>query len=438
MKDRIGGTPENKTSVYYVTGGKKLRGEISPGGSKNAAFPILAASILLSEPIKLHNIPDIADIRCFVEILDSLGATTKYTGENSLEIDPRPINQVEVPARLGSKIRGSYYFLGSLLSRFGRANIPPPGGCKVGERPMDQHFVALSQIGFEFQEKDGGANGQKKANWNERRGTVNLPFPSRGATINTLLGASLSDGLEMEIVNYNQSPETQSLIDFLQKAGAKIIVSDGRLQIFGRSDLKLSEFTIIPDKIEAATLITAGLITRGEVTVQNIIVDHLEPFLDRITHAGFNCQILENSVKVSYRDKADLRAIDAIPGLEATDLDADFEPILASLLCTIPGDSIIEDAINPGRHAQFIPQLNKLGASIDQVSGTRAIVHGGTIFNSSEVVCNEIRGGAALLLATLSAQGNSIISNINQIERGYENLDKKLTRLGANITKVSK
>lgn len=180
---------EKETSTYLVVGGRELSGVVHPGGSKNAAFPILAASILLSEPIRLNNVPHIEDIKCFIEILDSLGANTKRVGENSLEVDPRPITEVNVPHDLGSRIRGSYYFLGALLSRFGKASIPPPGGCKVGDRPMDQHFVALEQIGYQFKIEHIGTVGQRMDGWQKKQASISLPFPSRGATINTLLAS---------------------------------------------------------------------------------------------------------------------------------------------------------------------------------------------------------------------------------------------------------
>ncbi len=438
MKERFIDKNGKEFNSYQIVGGNELSGIVSPGGSKNATFPILAASILLDEPIKLNNVPKIEDVGCFIEILDSLGATITYEEGNSLEIDPRSISETNVPSHLGSKIRGSYYLLGALLSRFGKASIPPPGGCSVGERPMDQHFIALEKMGYEFQVGETSALGQKRADWDEKQIIIKLPFPSRGATINTLLASSLSVGCRTKLINYNQSPETQSLIYFLQKAGVKIEILDDRLHILGTSRASLTDFTIIPDKIEAVTLLTAGLITKGDITVKNVIINHLRPFLDKLEQIGFKCVMGEHSVRVNSVDSDNLQPTDVISGLGPTDIDADFEPILASLLCTINGDSIIEDQMNPGRHSQFIPQLNKLGAHIDQISETRALIHGGTVFHSGEARCNEIRGGAALLLATLSAKGESVISNVSQIERGYEKLDQKLVKLGANITKFGK
>lgn len=428
---------EREPSAIRISGGKELSGTVSPGGSKNASFPILAGAVLLSEPVVINNVPKIDDTHCFIEILDSIGAQVEYVGDNSIVIDPRSVSKTDIPVELGNKIRGSYYFLGALLSRFGEASIPQPGGCNIGERPMDQHFVALGQLGYEFQMGELSTSGQRRRDFEARQSTIVLPFPSRGATINTLLASSLLDGNVTELVNYNKSPEALSLVGFLQSAGVNIRMFDDRLYIEGKSRLALDEFSVIRDKIEVATLLTAGIMTKGEITVENVNISDVRPFLCKLDQIGIPYEIDGNSVSVRPVQTGSLKPTDVISGLKPTDIDADFEPILASLLCTVQGDSHINDEINPGRHSKFISQLNDLGASIEQTSETHAIIHGGTTFRNGAGVCNDIRGGVSLLLAMLSAEGDSTLSNLRQIQRGYENLDGKLLRLGAEITQIN-
>jgi len=420
---------------FVIEGGKPLKGIISAGGSKNAAFPILAAAILLDEPIQINNVPRINDVDCFIEILIEIGAKVDRNGENSIRIDPRTIHSKTVPTELGNKIRGSYYFLGALLSKFGNATIPQPGGCSIGERPMEQHFIALDKLGYTFEEGEESTTGVRR-NLLEKLTSIVLPFPSRGTTINILLAASLLEGHTTEIVNYNKSPETLSLIDFLSKSGALINQYGDRIFITGRNRLSLEEFEIIPDKIEVATLLTAGLITKGSVTVDNVHLADVQPFLNKLTEIGFGYEVDGQKVTVKYREDLILKPVDVISGLNPEDIDADFEPILAALLCTVKGESKIQDDINPARHSKFIPYLNSLGANIIEISDVLATVNGGIEFKPGVGMAHDIRGGISQMLAMLATNGTSYLSNILQIERGYENIETKIKKLGGNITKT--
>lgn len=421
--------------TFEIEGGKRLEGTISAGGSKNAAFPVLAGAVLLDEPIQINNVPRINDVECFIEILGEIGAQVERVGENSVKIDPRTIHTSKVPTELGNKIRGSYYFLGALLSKFDNATIPQPGGCSIGERPMEQHFIALEQLGFKFEDNGESTTGIKTTSTNEYS-SITLPFPSRGTTINILLAASLQDGHTTEIINYNKSPETLNLVDFLVKSGASIDEYNDRIFITGRDRLVLDEFEVIPDKIEVATLLTAGLITKGSVTVDNVHVPHVQIFLDKLNAIGFGYEVEDKKVTVRYKEGLALKPVDVISGLNLNDIDADFEPILAALLCTVQGDSKIQDDINPARHSKYVPYLNSLGANITEDSQIRATIHGGTSFKPGIGVAQDIRGGVSQMLAMLSTGGASYLSSISQIQRGYENIDKKINKLGGKISRI--
>jgi len=417
---------------YYfeINGGKKLSGIIKAGGSKNASFPVLAVTILLSNKVAIDNLPNIEDVKCFLKILKKLGADVKYINSNKVIIDSSNIFNSDVPYILGSKIRGSYYLLGVLISKFGKAKIPYPGGCNIGNRPMDLHIKSLEKLGVKFNINDKTISGLL-INTGKKKAEIKLPFPSRGATINIILASVLREGKIVKIINANYSPETNCLINFLVEAGANIKRQGDNIVIRGVGRLKIDKFSIIPDKVEVATLLCAGLITGGKVTVKDVNIDELKPFLSKLSEIGIKVNIKNKSVTTILSN--DLKSVKVVSGLKSPRIDADFEPILTSLLCTIKGKSVIEDKINPERHSKFIPQLNKMGARIKMVNDTKAIIDGGIKFKPADVTSNDIRGGASLILAALAAEGKSKIRNVFQIDRGYENIEKKLQSLNANI-----
>lgn len=424
------------SEYFEILGGKSLQGDVYTSGSKNAAFPVLAATLLLSSPVTLNNVPDIEDIRLFINILKELGVKVEYMG-GSIYIDTRSVSRFEVTRIYGSKIRASYYFLGALLARLNRAIVPYPGGCNVGNRPMDLHISLLESLGVKFTSSVDGWEGE----WRDKPGrsvVVKLPFPSRGATVNLVLATVTLVGTSIRIVNANLSPETRCLISFLNCAGAHIEQNESILQITGVARLEVQCFDIIPDKIEAATLIASGLITRGEVRVFGVVPLDIKPFLSCLKEMGIYYKIDTGSVSTLLPHDQRLSAISVISSLEPHKIDADFEPILLTLLTMANGSSIVEDCMNPERHARFVPQLIEMGANIEMLSSTKAIVHGETKFQShSNMVAKEIRGGIALMLAALSANGISKLHNIAQIDRGYEKLELKLASIGAQIRRIS-
>lgn len=423
------------TQQFVIIGGKSLNGVVRAGGSKNAAFPLLAASILCSTSLHLENIPDIEDIQCFQQILDALGMTLARSHDGSVVFDAGSLESTQVPLELGSKIRGSYYLLGALLARFGEATISLPGGCDIGSRPMDVHIEVLSQLGYSLtiDSDRGTVRGQRKRTAREAY-DITLPFPSRGATINLLLAASLMEDKRVIIHNANTSPETVSLETFLRNRGVSILGhGTADLEVVGIGQLAGGEGAVMPDKIEVGTLLCAGLITQGCVSVEGVQSNDLQPFLNKLVEIGYEPEVSGSRVTVAHTRP--LRPVSVISGLVSPAIDADWEPPLTSLLCTIHGESLVQDRINPERHLRFLPELEKFGTRIEALDDQTARIFGGTKLHGGAVVAREIRGGAALTLAGLAAEGSSYISNVQQIDRGYERLENKLRLLGADIAR---
>lgn len=421
-------------SRFRIVGGSVLSGRLEVSGSKNAAFPLLAASVLCSTPLTITNLPDIEDIRCFLSILSSLGARIVRPSANVAVIDSSTIDRTVILPELGSRIRGSYYLLGALLARHGSATISLPGGCDVGERPMDLHIAKLSELGYVVQDVvaeslvTGHSTGLGAGNLE-----INLPFPSRGATINLLLATALRNA-SVTIRNANRSPECVNLQRFLVSRGVLILgLGTSLVKVHGQPVIIGGTASVSPDKVEAGTMLCAGLITRGAVTVERVDVDAIHPLLIKLQEIGCQCTWTDDSATISCAEP--LKPVRIVSGLQPTDLDADWEPPLAAVLSTIPGDSVVQDTINPDRHARYIDGLRKLGARITVVDGQNAIIHGGGQLTGGEVHAREIRGGAALTLAALAAKGTTVVTGVEQIDRGYERLDQKLNHLGAGVNR---
>lgn len=424
-------------SKLIVHGGSPLTGVMKAGGSKNAAFPVLAATLLSSVPVTLSNVPNIRDINVTLQILEALGAQVERAND-VIRVDPTGLNTFRVPYELGSTIRGSYYFLGPLLGRLGTAQIPFPGGCSVGERPMDLHLRVMEALGARVSvderfitvtcERPQGAD-------------YSFPFPSRGGTINLLLAALNAEG-ETVIRNANYSPETRCLIKFVKYMGGRVTVephSDyhATIRVGGQAILGGRGYKVISDKIEVATLLLGGLITNGNVKVEDVEFENIEPFLHKLGEIGIDVVREDSSVSASI-NAGKLQPVDVISGLVAPSIDADWEPLLAAFLAAcVKGESIIEDGINPQRHSRFLPQFADFGCSVAVTDHIRAVINGGRQIVPANVTCEEIRGGASLLLLALRAKGRSELANPEQIDRGYEHLDQKLVHLGAHIQRIA-
>lgn len=424
---------------FDIKGGNKLEGEVNTSGSKNAGFPVLAGLVLLNKPITLTNVPDIEDFRDFISILKKLGAKIEKGKNNSYFIDPTTINSSSVDETLGNKIRGSYYLLGSLISKFGKASIPQPGGCNIGNRPMDLHLESLKQFGVNFS-FEGEILTAKLSDKSNSKVEIVLPFPSRGATINSILTASLLENVETIIRNSDQSPEATNLIEFLRLAGLEIQRKGKDIAIKGVKELRLENHSIAPDKIEVGTLLVGGLITNGEVKVKNIKRNDLKQLEFILSQIGAKYVINDEYISVLPNQLNTLKSAFLISGLYSPCIDADYEPVFTPLLCKVNGNSIIDDTINAERHSRFIYKLNEMGASIIEISPTRAVIEGKRNCEfkpNKNLVASDIRGGVAQLIAALTAQGESRIGNIVQIDRGYEFIEKKFQQLGGNIERIN-
>ena len=415
-----------------INGGKQLEGTIPVSGSKNATLPIaVAAAILADGSSVIHNVPNLRDIDSLCAVLEVLGATTKL--ENStLYIEPGNRIAYEAPYDLVRKMRASIYVLGPLVARLGIAKVSFPGGCAIGPRPVDLHLKGLQQLGAEV-EIDSGyiiarANGLAGAEMYLRG-----PHGSSvGATANVMMAASLANGTTT-IRGAACEPEVADLANFLNAMGADIKgVGTSTLTIDGVKQLHGTEYTVIPDRIEAGTFMVAGAITKGDIFVKDAPAEHLGTTFEKLVEVGVQLDWTDNGVRV--RAPRELRAIniatDTYPGFP-TDMQAQ----MMGLLSIAPGISTITEGIYLDRfmHAS---ELNRMGADI-RVEGNHAVVRGKLRLSGAPVMASDLRAGAVLVLAGMAAVGETVVSRIYHIDRGYENIEQKLAGIGADITRVS-
>jgi len=414
---------------FIIEGGRLLRGEVNISGAKNSALAIMPASILLSKPVILKNVPDVEDVRIMIELLKYLGVKVKKNSKNVIEIDPRDINKYQAPYELISKMRASIYVLGPLLVKFGKAIVYMPGGCSFGPRPIDFHIEGLRKMGAEIKIEYGNII----ANVNEFKSTyIQLPFKSVGATIHLMMTSSLLKGKEIIISNCALEPEVVDLASFLNKAGAKIYGAGyDEIRIEGAENLEIDEYEIIPDRIEAGTFLVAGSFENNEITIKNFILDHIKPIIEKLNEAGI-FPIIENEkiiVKGVKKPKAIEIQTQPFPGFP-TDMQAQF----MTLLSVADGVSIIKENIYPNRFAHAY-ELMRMSADI-KITENIAIVKGVERLTSAIVSASDLRASASLVLAGLIAEGKTIIENVEHIDRGYENIEIKLNSIGAKIDRI--
>ncbi len=410
---------------YHIYGGQKLQGEISISGSKNAVLPILAATVLNSSTNCIHNCPQIVDFKTMIEILKSIGCKVICEGNTTI-VDSSCANSYEVPEKQVKEMRSSIIFLGSLIGKFKKAIVTYPGGCELGARPIDLHLKALKQMNVNIKEEQGFIICETE----ELLGSdINLDFPSVGATENIMLAAVLAKGRTI-INNAAKEPEIEDLQNFLVSMGAKIYgAGTEKIYIDGVDKLNEVEYTVMPDRIIAGTFLTAGTITSGEVVLNNVNINHMSLILSKLRECG--CNILESENQIYLKAPKILKSIDIIRTYPYPGFPTDMQPQLITLLTLAKGTSIIIETVFESRY-KHIPELIRMGANIS-VDGRTAIVKGVKELRGVEVTSKDLRGGAALILAGLVAQGETIVDNSKHIERGYENIEKTLTNLGAKI-----
>jgi UDP-N-acetylglucosamine 1-carboxyvinyltransferase len=416
---------------FIIHGGRKLRGKVRASGAKNAALPIMAASLLVDGPVVLRNVPVLRDIKSIGEILRVLGMSVERTAPTIVELETTDESKVEAPYELVSTLRASICTLGPLLARRGRARVSMPGGCIIGVRPIDLHLKGLRALGADIEVKHGYLEARAKR---LKGAEIYLGGPYGSSvlgTANVMMAAVLAEGKTV-IENAACEPEVQDLAHFLNRCGARI-EGIGRpiLVIRGVDRLHGTSYRIIPDRIEAGTFIIAGAITRSRITVTNVRARHLAAFLDKMREAGVEFLRKGNSIEVIPPRKP--KAVDLItlsyPGYP-TDLQAQ---IMAYLTCS-RGISLITEKIYPDRF-MHVAELSRMGADIRK-EGSSAIVHGIDHLSGAPVMASDLRASAALVLAGLVAEGTTEIGRVYHIDRGYEKIEEKLNALGAKIERV--
>jgi len=414
---------------FLIRGGKPLKGVVEVMGAKNVTFPLLAATLLTKEPCQVSNLPLIEDVFKMLKILERMGAKIKWLGERQIEIKCSDIDPSLIPYDVISFFRGSILFLGPLLARFGKIKFPPPGGCVIGARPIDTHLDAFSQSGVKISIKNNFYYFEGKLKPQE----VILNEFSVTATENILLSSSLVSG-ETTIKIADQDYQVQELIKVLKRMGVKIKgLGTHTLKIIGQKRLKGFKYSVIPDPLEAGTFIVATLATKGEVLIKNAELQFLELFLKRLKDFGAKFDILgAKLIKVlpSYK-----LSMDKVQSLPYPGIPTDLQPELGVLATQAKGPTLIHDPLYEGR-LKYLEELNKMGANIIFCDPHRAIINGPTQLYGTEIPSLDIRSGAALIIAGLVAKGQTIINNIYQVDRGYEKIEERLQKLGADIKRI--
>jgi UDP-N-acetylglucosamine 1-carboxyvinyltransferase len=412
-----------------VTGGRRLEGEVKMSGSKNAALPILISSLLTAEPCMFQGIPDLVDIKTALKLLKSLGVTVDAEqGSGCLTLNASAIGKLEAPYELVKTMRASFLVLGPLLARFGLARVSTPGGCAIGARPIDLHLKGLVAMGAEIDRVHGYVEAKAKK---LKGAKIYLDVPSVGATENLMMAAALATGMTV-IENAAKEPEIEDLAAVLNKMGAQIAgAGTDIIKVEGRERLRGVSHRVIPDRIEAGSFMVAAALTRGDVVVSDVRPGHLDAFLSKLKETGVALSVDSDKVRVTGNGRVKSVDITTLPypGF-ATDLQAQ----MMVLMAVADGVSVITENIFENRfmHAQ---ELNRMGAEV-RLEGNRAVVKGVEDLSAAPVMATDLRASMSLILAGLVAKGNTEISRVYHLDRGYERIEKKLSALGADIKRL--
>lgn len=413
---------------YYIEGGRRLGGELRVHGAKNAVLPVLAA-VLLTPQSTLHNCPDLSDVTAACNILNYLGCSTRREN-GSVTIISDGLSRCDIPDHLMREMRSSVVFLGAVIARCGKARVSLPGGCELGPRPIDLHLSSLEKLGVTIMEDHGYLD--CRVHDKLRGANISLPFPSVGATENILLAACTAEG-ETTIHNPAREPEIIDLINFLCGAGAEISVREnGTIHIRGVKKLDSTEYTVIPDRIAAATYLCSAAATGGEVTLHNVVPGHLTAVFPVLEETGCVIRADGNAVRLSSPSRP--RPVKMVRTMPYPGFPTDAQAPLMALCCIAAGTSVFVENIFESRY-KHAAELQRMGAKIN-VEGRVAVVEGVGQLHGAATVCTDLRGGAALCTAALAAQGMSEISEIFHVERGYQDFEKNLSSLGAVIKKA--
>ena len=413
---------------YIMKGGSPLVGDVVISGAKNAALGILAASIMTDDDVIIENLPDVRDINVLLEAIQEIGARVDRVDRHTVKINGSTIREVAVDDEYIRRIRASYYFIGALLGKYKSAQVPLPGGCDIGSRPIDQHLKGFRALGAKIEIECGAVH----AHAIDLVGAhIYLDMVSVGATINIMMAAAMAEGMTI-IENAAKEPHVVDVANFLNSMGANIKgAGTDVIRIRGVRTLHGTDYSIIPDQIEAGTFMCAAAVTRGDITVKNVIPKHLEAISAKLIEIG--CEVIEgdDEVRVVGRPKQRSTNIKTLP---YPGFPTDMQPQMAVTLALAEGTSMITESIFENRF-KYVDELARMGGNI-KVEGNVAVIDGVRGFTGARVESPDLRAGAALVLAGLSAEGYTVVDEIGYIQRGYEKFEEKLQGLGAAIEMV--
>lgn len=412
-----------------VKGGKRLVGTVKTSGAKNAVLPIIAASIMGVSPSHFDEVPVLEDVRTISEVLRSLGIKVERKENNVLDIDSTVVSSCEPPCELMRNMRASFFIMGPLLARMGKARIYMPGGCAIGARPVDIHLKGFEALGVVLEQSDGfieatTPNGLKGA-------TIYFDFPSVGATENVMMAAALAEGVTI-LENAAEEPEIVALANYLNKMGAKIRgAGTDVIRIEGVKELHGTDYTIIPDRIEAGTYMIAAAMTGGDIIVDNVLPEHQKPLIAKLREAG--ATVIEDIDKIRVIGEKPLKAV-SVKTLPYPGFPTDMQAQMMAMMVVAEGTSRVTETVFENRF-MHVEELNRMGAKITTTDRS-AVIEGVHKLVGCDVRATDLRAGAAMILAGLVAEGETRIGALHHIDRGYENIVEKLKNLGADIERV--
>ena len=414
---------------YIIKGGNPLVGEVEIGGAKNAALPILAASIMTDETVTIENLPDVNDINVLLEAIEGIGASVQRVNRHVVKINGRNIGNFDIEYDYIKKIRAAYYLLGALLGKYKKAEVPLPGGCNIGSRPIDLHLKGFKALGAKVRISHGAIIAEA----DHLRGShIYLDTVSVGATINIMMAAAMAEGRTI-IENAAKEPHVVDAANFLNSMGANIKgAGTDVIRIRGVEKLHATEYSIIPDQIEAGTFMFAAAATRGDVIVKNVIPKHLEATTAKLVEIGCEVEEFDDAVRVVATKRLNNTNVKTLP---YPGYPTDMQPQIGVALAIAKGTSIVTESIFENRF-KYVDELIRMGADI-KVEGNTAVIYGTEKLMGARVSAPDLRAGAALVIAGLAAEGITIVDDIVYIQRGYENFEQKLRGLGAEIERVS-
>lgn len=422
-----------KTGVTYlekfvISGGNPLKGEVRISGAKNAAVAILPAVLLADSPCIIENLPNISDVTNILKAMSVLGANIKFTNKSTVEIDPTRVSSFVVSKEMAEGMRASSYFLGALIGRMKKAKVAPPGGCNFGVRPIDQHIKGFEALGAKITFENGMVDAKADA---LRGSSIYLDVVSVGATINIMLAAVKAVGLTV-IENAAREPHIVDLANFLNSMGANIMgAGTSVIKIRGVDKLSGTDYSIIPDQIEAGTYMAAAVATQGDVLIDNVTPKHLESIIAKLRETGATITEYDESVRVTMNSRPRKCNVKTMPH---PGFPTDMQPQIATILAIAEGTSIVTEGVWDNRF-RYVDQLTLMGADI-QVDGKMAVITGVEELTAAPVKAVDLRAGAAMIIAGLVAKGVTEIEEIERIDRGYEDVVEKFSLLGADIKRV--